>query len=91
MEQLRDAHGAARLSIHVRDAIANTLAGLGLGHVPRILPAYQHELVRLYKKGTPVGDLIEIVLTPGGENETKLKEKVADAGIVSKIRELVSE
>lgn len=96
MEQLRDAHGAARLGIHVRDAIANTLAGLGLGHVPKMLPAYQDELVRLYKKGTQVGDLIETVLTPGGENDTKLREKVAGpgvdyAGIVAKVRELVSE
>ena len=77
MEQLRDAHGAAKLGVHVRDAISSTLAGLGLGHVPEVLPTYQHELVRLYKRGTPVGDMITSVLTPGGQNDAKLTEQFA--------------
>jgi len=96
MEQLRDAYGAAKLGVHVRDAISSTLAGLGLGHVPVVLPTYQHELVRLYKKGTPVGDLIETVLTPGGQNDARLSEKFSGDGIdyaaiVQKVRELVAE
>lgn len=96
MVQLRDAYGAGKLGIHVRDKISSTLAGLGLGHVPVVLPTYQHELVRLYKKGTPVGDLIETVLTPGGQNDARLREKfIGDgidyAAIVQKVRELVAE
>jgi hypothetical protein len=78
MEQLRDAYGAGKLGIHVRDKISSTLAGLGLGHVPVVLPTCQHELVRLYKKGTPVGDLIETVLTPGGQNDARLREKFSE-------------
>jgi hypothetical protein len=96
MEQLRDATGAAKLGVHVRDAITSTLAGLGLGNVPVVLPTYKHELARLYKKGTPVGNLIETALTPGGRNDAKLSEQFADGGvdyaaIVRKVRELVAE
>jgi hypothetical protein len=96
METLRNAHGAAKLGVHVRTEISNALAGIGLGHVPQELPGYQHELVRLYKKGTPVGELIEIVLSPGPQHDTKLREqfsgKAVDyANIIAKIRELVAE
>ena len=96
MEELRDAHGAAKLGVHVRAEIHNVLVGMGLGHVPQELPSYQHELVRLYKNGTPVGDLIATVLTPGGQSDSKLSEQFGSggvdyAGIVQKIRELVGE
>ena len=75
MEQLRDANGAAKLGVHVRDAISST-AGLGLGHIPQVLPTNQHELVRLYKKGTPVGDWISAVLTPGGQKRCETQRAV---------------
>jgi hypothetical protein len=96
MEELRDAHGSDRLGVHVRNDISSMLAGLGLGHVPEVLPTYQHELVRLFKRGTPVGDFITSVLTPGGQNDAKLGEKFSGGGvdyaaIVQKVRELVSE
>jgi len=96
MEQLRDAQGAAKLGVNVRAEISRSLAGMGLGHVPQELPAYQHEQVRLYKNGTPIGDLINTVLTPGQLNDTKLCEQSGDqqveyAALVSKIRELVAE
>ena len=96
METLRNAHGAAKLGVHVRTEISNQLAGIGLGHVPQELPTYQHDLVRLYKKGTPIGELIEMVLHPGAQYDTKLREqfsgKTVDyANIIAKIRELVSE
>jgi hypothetical protein len=96
MEQLRDAHGTLKLGVHVRAEISAALAGIGLGHVPEELPNYQHEQVRVYKKGTPVGDLIETVLKTGQQNDTKLSGQFAAqgvdyAGIVGKIRELVAE
>jgi uncharacterized circularly permuted ATP-grasp superfamily protein len=96
MEQLRDAHGTAKLGVHVREEIHRTLAGMGLGHVPRELPSYQHEQVRIFKNGTPVGDLIVTVLTPGPQNDSKLSEQfiaegVDYAAIVQKVRELVAE
>jgi hypothetical protein len=69
---------------------------MGLGHVPQDLPIYQHELVRLFKYGTPVGELITAVLTPGQQNDTKLREQYSAGGpdyasIVRQIREIVAE
>jgi len=96
METLREAHGAGRLGLHVRDEISKTLAGMGLGHVPQDLPSYQHEQVRVYKRGTNIGELIETVLTPGESNDRKLAEKFAQSGpdyasVIEQIRELVQE
>jgi len=95
MEQLREAHGAGRLGVNVRSEISQLLAGMGLGHVPQELPNYQDELVRLYKRGTPVGQLIEVVLTPGEQHDGTLIERFSTQGldyaaIVQKIRELVA-
>lgn len=69
---------------------------MGLGHVPQELPNFQHEQVRLYKRGTPVGELIETVLAPGESNDKKLVGQVGDsatdyASVIEKIRELVAE
>ncbi|MCH8043697.1 MAG: hypothetical protein IID44_08245 [Planctomycetes bacterium] len=96
MEILRNAHGSEKLGLHVRADISKTLAGMGLGHVPQTLPSYQHELVRLYKRGTAVGEIIEATLTPGEANDRKLMDKFSEtdsdyAGIVEQIRELVQE
>lgn len=96
MDTLRDAFGAGRLGVNVCTQIAASLAGIGLGHVPRELPSYQHQPVRLYKRGTPVGDLIEKVLMPGQQNDEAIAElageQATDYGaIVQKIRELVGE
>jgi hypothetical protein len=96
MEELRDAHGAAKLGVHVREEIKRSLAGMGLGNVPTELPSYQDEQVRLYKKGTPVGILIDAVLSPGEQNDKSLAERVSNDGadyaaIIERIRELVSQ
>ena len=94
MEALRDAAGAKKLGIHVRTKITKRLAGSGLGHVPTVLPANQSDQVRLYKKGTHVGDLIDTVLQPGQQNDRKLAEYSEGEGadykaIVDAVRELV--
>ena len=70
---------------------STTLAGMGLGHVPIDLPSYQHEQVRLYKRGTPIGDLIEQVLMPGEQNDVALARRFGGASpgfasIVTKIK-----
>jgi len=96
MDVLRDAHGAAKLGVNVRAEISQTLAGIGLGHVPVELPNYQHEQVRLYKRGTPVGQMIDNVLTPGQQTDKSLADRFGVQGpdyavIVQKIRELVGE
>jgi hypothetical protein len=97
METLRDAHGAEKLGVHVRAQIIAALAGMGLGHIPKEeLPSNQHEMVRLYKRGTPVGDHIEKVLTPGQQHDQIIADKFTDkgpdyAGIVQRIKELVAD
>jgi hypothetical protein len=97
METLRDAHGAEKLGVHVRAQIIAALAGMGLGHIPKDeLPLYQHEPVRLYKKGSPVGDHIDKVLTPGQQHDQIIADKFTDKGpnyaaIVQKIKELVAD
>lgn len=96
MEQLREAHGAARLGVNVRAEIKSTLAGMGLGHIPQELPTYQNEQVRVFKNGTPVADLIVTVLMPGQQNDSKLINQFSKPGIdygaiVEKIKELVAD
>jgi len=96
MEELRDVMEVSRLGVHIRDSISRKLAGIGLGHIPRNLPSYQHEQVRIYKRGTTIGDLIDQVMSPGQQNDRKLAEQFSEepidyAEIVAKIREIVSE
>ena len=96
MEVLRNVHGATRLGMNVVEEISQTLAGIGLAHVPEHLPNYQHEQVRLYKRGTPVGQLIDSVLTPGEQNDKSLVERFGSAGpdyaaMVQKVRDIVGE
>ena len=96
MEDLRLAHGAGKLGVNVRSEISSALQGSGLGHVPTELPTYSHELVRLYKFGTPVGQMIANVMSPGQQNDEKLVGQFSGAvadhvAIVQKIRELVAE
>lgn len=68
---------------------------MGSGHVPQELPSYQHELVRLHKHGTPVGELIATVLTLGQQADRKLGEQfdgeVGYCGMVQQLRELIGE
>lgn len=95
MITLREAAGKDKLGVNVVKEISKTLAGMGLGHVPQELPLSQSESVRLYKRGTSIGDLIEMVLFPSESNDRMLKEQldkelVNYASIIEKIRELVS-
>ncbi|MBA2690891.1 MAG: hypothetical protein H0U65_00130 [Rubrobacter sp.] len=96
MEQLRNTHGVARLGPKVVRDISNTLLGMGLGHVPQKLPLLQNELVRLYKSGTPAGELISMVLTPGEQSDKGIVEQLGESEqdfrkTVEAIRELVAE
>lgn len=93
MDVVRDAYGAGRLGIHVRTNISKALQGIGLGHYPTNLPDSQHQLIRIYKLGSPVADLIDAVLRPGGAFDARIRELVsgnADAdAVLAQVRELV--
>jgi hypothetical protein len=72
MEQLRDASGYKKLGKFVCEEIHEKLTGMGLGTVPRQLPSRQYEPIRIYKRATPVGHLIELALNPGASNDGRL-------------------
>lgn len=96
MNDLKEAAQKDRLGVHVRSEISRTLAGIGLGHIPREIPTNQHDSIRLYKRGTPAGDLIEQVLSPGESNDRLVRDRLSNdqanyANIIEQIRELVSE
>lgn len=75
MEELRDAIGARRLGVHVCEDISKRLASVGLGHTPRLEPDGWQE-VRVFKLGTPMGDLIAAATQPGEANDGILRAKV---------------
>lgn len=80
MYHLRQAHDADRLGSLVRENISKRLQSKGLAHYPDELPSSQHDMARIYRLGTPVGDLIQAVLTPGeGHDETIRKAVSAEA------------
>jgi len=88
---LRDAHGAGRLGVHVRTNITKGLDGLGLSHFPPALSGEQTNLVRVYRRGTPAADLIGAVLNASSSGDVEIREKVAGEAteILGRVRELV--
>ena len=91
MLDLREAVQAGRLGQHVLTTISKALAGRGLGHVPRNLPNYQEEGVRVYKLGSPVAEIIDAALGPGDDNDETLREAANKEAslVVNQIRTLV--
>jgi len=93
MEVLRDAHGAAKLGVHVRKSISDNLAAHGLGHLPAELPTYQHEEVRLYRLGTGIADTINAVLHPTEAGDQVLRQSAGSTAqdVLRRVREIVCE
>jgi hypothetical protein len=91
MHEVRDAYGSERLGVNVRANITAMLQQLGIQHTPRNLPGSQHELVRLYKRGSAVGKLIQAALRPGTEADETLRTAASSGAtrILEKVKELV--
>jgi hypothetical protein len=92
MFDLREALGYGRLGQHVLATVSKALAGRGLGHVPRTLPGYQEHQVRIYKLGSPVAEIIEAAIEPGGEQRDEILREAAnkEASLkLNQIRDLV--
>jgi hypothetical protein len=90
--QLRDVNGSGRLGPYVVEAISKNLAAKGLGHYPPELPQEQWRKVRLFRLGSPIADLISLVMDVDDEsNDAKLREFAANGAkaTLDKIRELV--
>lgn len=91
MRELREITGATRLGPAVVEGISKDLAGFGIGHMPSPLPPYQHEEVRLFRRGTRLADLIAAVHEPsaGGDELLLSYANNSDAAIVEALRELL--
>ena len=91
MESLRDAHGAGKLGKHVLKGIENDLAGNGLGYLPKALPGYANESVRLYTLGSRFAVFLSHMDDYSGEADDRLREFFNDdlAKTIQSIKELV--
>jgi hypothetical protein len=93
MGQLRDAHGVRKLGVNVLNTISQELANRGVGHYPEELPSYQNDLIRLYKLGTPVAELVKTLTSlDDKDSDDRLRQFAAtDAeSILKKVRDLVA-
>ena len=73
MGTLRDLEGAGKLGKYVRSSISKALASHGLGHFPEDLPIYQHEEVRVFRRDSPVGRVVDAVLHPSAKGDVVLR------------------
>ena len=92
MGELRDAAHAGKLGKYVKVQIVNELSSHGIGYLPEgDLPDYQEHQVRLYRKGSPAGRLIDAVLKVGPVGDKHIREatEVKPSEVLDKIRALV--
>jgi hypothetical protein len=92
MGTLRDIHGAGKLGTHVVANISDELERRGLGHHPTELPVNQWENVKVYRRGSPIGNFIRALNSFESKDDALLRSiggKNSSAEIVKKIRELV--
>ena len=91
MWQLRVAHKAGKLGVHVVANISDELDKRGFGHYPAPLPQNQYEKARIYRRSGAIGSLIKAVLSVDKDADEVLKSIGTDdaAETIKKIRELV--
>lgn len=94
MWQLRDAAGWDKLGVNVVADIAALLDQHGMGTLPthETLPLSRNSSVRVYSKGSRVGDLVEAVARPSGQGDRVLRAAgTNDADdVLDRIRTLVA-
>jgi hypothetical protein len=84
--ELRDIYKVKRMGIHVATEIEAKLAGVGLGNTPELEPDSWQE-VRLFKLGTPVGDILVAANNPGVEGDKTLRE-LAEGDASERLRQI---
>ncbi|QNE22421.1 hypothetical protein F1D05_36640 [Kribbella qitaiheensis] len=98
--ELREALGYNRLGVRVLGYIADGLDGEGLGYFPQwVLDSDSNEaprsenVIRVFKKGTAVGNAISAVLEPTNKGDELLRESAGGdaAETLKRVRELVAE
>lgn len=94
--ELREALGYSRLGSNVLREVADELKKAGLGYFPEWQldsndQPRQHDEVRVYKKRSAVGDLVDAVLEPSAKNDEKLRSAGGnEAEILGQIRKLLA-
>lgn len=89
--QLRTPCGVVRLAKNNRETIKRVLKSHGLGHFPEEIPNWQETLIRVYRRGSNAGELIDAVLTTGPAEDMTIRQWTATKAseMVQAIRELV--
>jgi hypothetical protein len=87
MGTLREIGGFGRLGTNVRQILSNKLAGIGVGHLPAELPAYQEIQVLLYQYGTPAADVIAAIRQGATEDAEDALVRLNSSGDLAKVRE----
>lgn len=96
---LRQALGYDRLGVRVLRWIADGLDGEGLGFFPQWVldgevnnAPRAHDVVRVYRKGTPLGKVIDAVLDPTNRGDELLRQSGSGdaASTLERIRELLT-
>lgn len=85
METLRDIEGYGRLGQTVRANIARKLSTLGLAFIRAELPSEASAEIILYRQGTPVSELIEMIATVQGggmNNSAEIAESLRRLNVV---------
>lgn len=90
--RLREMYGAERLGSQVRAGIKDKIDSLGL-RLQTDLVGHQHALVRVYRRGSPVAEVIEAAGGAGKEEDAVLRRVASAKGaeLVKKLRELLEE
>lgn len=98
MDDLKNLQNVKKLGKNVCKDISESLKREGIFHVPEELPTHKDDKVRLYRKDTKIGKLIESVIVPGKKNDeylaTLFPEESQECNdykkIVTQIKELVN-
>ncbi|RIK08225.1 MAG: hypothetical protein DCC49_09180 [Acidobacteria bacterium] len=92
MHSLRTAAKWDRLTARTLEAIKDELRKRALGVYPG-LSEDRHDEVRIYKIGTPLGNLIESVINPSEQGDRRLQEAATNSAqeLIRQIRVLVCE
>lgn len=97
MADLREINGAERLGTGVRDEISRELERNNLGYVGKDgqgkdLPRYSEDPVRIYVRGSAVGQFIEALADVGEGGDERLRELTGQAANkLDRIRTILDE
>ena len=78
MAELRDVNGSGRLGPYVVESISKALASRGIGHYPADLPQNQWESARLFRRGSAIADLYELLTNVNEDGDDKIREYTSD-------------